>query len=195
MKKNVLKWLGRVGATLLTTIVILVVGLYGVMAMLAWGPSKVAKKQFIMSLQETGELGFMANWFCSQEEIDMIKEENSVKDTTDITDSSLVVIGQDSSSDEEDLYVVDVTWYIVDESPFNILPSTITSPIGIAVCGVESTNSPPLIPASASYLCAISATVQPFSSLNSGTVPTNNLEGSLTTISLPLYVPAFTSTT
>ena len=48
MKKNVLKWLGRVGATLLTTIVILVVGLYGVMAMLAWGPSKVAKKQFIM---------------------------------------------------------------------------------------------------------------------------------------------------
>lgn len=46
MKKNVLKWLGRVGATLLTTIVILVVGLYGVMAMLAWGPSKVAKKQF-----------------------------------------------------------------------------------------------------------------------------------------------------
>lgn len=53
MKKSVLKWLGRVGATLLTTIVILVVGLYGVMAMLAWGPSKVAKKQFIMSLQES----------------------------------------------------------------------------------------------------------------------------------------------
>ena len=108
MKNNVLKWLGRVGATLLTTIVILVVGLYLVMAMLAWGPSTFAKKQFILSLQETGELGFMANWFCSQEEIDMIKEENSVKDTTDITDSSLVVIGQDSSSDEEDLYVVDV---------------------------------------------------------------------------------------
>ena len=46
MKNNVLKWLGRVGATLLTTIVILVVGLYLVMAMLAWGPSTFAKKQF-----------------------------------------------------------------------------------------------------------------------------------------------------
>ena len=34
MKNNVLKWLGRVGATLLTTIVILVVGLYLVMAVL-----------------------------------------------------------------------------------------------------------------------------------------------------------------
>ena len=54
MKNNVLKWLGRVGATLLTTIVILVVGLYLVMAMLAWGPSTFAKKQFILSLQETG---------------------------------------------------------------------------------------------------------------------------------------------
>lgn len=108
MKKNVLKWMGRVGATLLTTIVILVAGLYCVMAMLAWGPSKVAKKQFIMSLQETGELGFMANWFCSQEEIDKIKEENSVKDTTDITDSSLVVIGNDIAEDEEELYVVDI---------------------------------------------------------------------------------------
>lgn len=100
--------MGRIGATLLTTIVILVAGLYCVMAMLAWGPSKVAKKQFIMSLQETGELGFMANWFCSQEEIDKIKEENSVKDTTDITDSSLVVIGGETNEDEEDLYVVDI---------------------------------------------------------------------------------------
>ena len=108
MKKNVLKWVGRIGATLLTTIVILVAGLYCVMAMLAWGPSKVAKKQFIMSLQETGELGFMANWFCSQEEIGKIKEENSVKDTTDITDSSLVVIGGETNEDEEDLFGGDI---------------------------------------------------------------------------------------
>ncbi len=50
----------------------------------------------------------MANWFCSQEEIDKIKEENSVKDTTDITDSSLVVIGGETNEDEEDLYVVDI---------------------------------------------------------------------------------------
>ena len=37
MKNNVLKWLGRVGATLLTTIVILVVGLYLVMAIACVG--------------------------------------------------------------------------------------------------------------------------------------------------------------
>lgn len=104
----VLIWAGRVGATLLTTLVILIVGLYLVMAILAWGPSKIAKKQFILSLQETGELGFMANWFCSQSEIDKIKEENSIKDTDEITDSSLVVIGGESDPEEEDLYVVDI---------------------------------------------------------------------------------------
>ena len=60
MKKNVLKWVGRIGATLLTTIVILVAGLYCVMAMLAWGPSKVAKKQFrkleSLALWQTGSV-------------------------------------------------------------------------------------------------------------------------------------------
>ena len=54
MKNNVLKWLGRVGATLLTTIVILVVGLYLVMAMLAWGPSTFAKKQFVRKMCTEG---------------------------------------------------------------------------------------------------------------------------------------------
>ena len=49
MKKNVLKWLGRVGATLLTTIVILVVGLYGVMAMLAWGPSRLQETVYYVT--------------------------------------------------------------------------------------------------------------------------------------------------
>ena len=47
MKKNVLKWVGRIGATLLTTIVVLVAGLYCVMAMLAWGPSKVARNSLL----------------------------------------------------------------------------------------------------------------------------------------------------
>ena len=53
-KKNpVLVWAGRVGATLLSTILILVIFLYAVMAMLVYGPSKTAKIQFVLSVQET----------------------------------------------------------------------------------------------------------------------------------------------
>ena len=53
------------GATLLSTILILVIFLYAVMAMLVYGPSKTAKIQFVLSVQETSAIGFLANWFCS----------------------------------------------------------------------------------------------------------------------------------
>ena len=57
-KKNpVLVWAGRVGATLLSTILILVIFLYAVMAMLVYGPSKTAKIQFVLSVQETSAIG------------------------------------------------------------------------------------------------------------------------------------------
>ena len=87
-KKNpVLVWVGRVGATLLSTILILVIFLYAVMAMLVYGPSKTAKIQFVLSVQETSAIGFLANWFCSQDEIDQIKANNAIKDTDEITDA------------------------------------------------------------------------------------------------------------
>lgn len=109
MAKRVLLWFGRVGATLLVTIVLLVAGIYAAMAMLAYGPSKTARKQFILTLRETGELGFMADWFASKEEIDTIIEENSIKDTDEITDTTLVVIDTDNESgDIKDIEVIDI---------------------------------------------------------------------------------------
>ena len=76
----------------LSTILILVIFLYAVMAMLVYGPSKTAKIQFVLSVQETSAIGFLANWFCSQDEIDQIKANNAIKDTDEITDAGLVNI-------------------------------------------------------------------------------------------------------
>ena len=73
IKNPVLRWVCRVLATILVTLVILCVGLYGVMALLTLGPSKTAKEQFVMSVQETSAIGFLANWFCSEDEIKQIK--------------------------------------------------------------------------------------------------------------------------
>lgn len=72
-KVTALGVLGRIGIVLLTTLAIIFVWLYGVMAILCKGPSKTAKKQFVLSVQETSAIGFLANWFCSQEEIEAIK--------------------------------------------------------------------------------------------------------------------------
>lgn len=113
-KKNtsraVLCWAGRVLATLLVTLAVLCIGLYGVMAMLVYGPSGTAKDQFVMSVQETSAIGFLANWFCSDEEIAMIKERNSIKDTDEVTDTSLVVIDPTAEENKEvpDIQVLDV---------------------------------------------------------------------------------------
>ena len=95
--------------TVVVTLAILCVGLYGVMAILTFGPSKTAKEQFVMSVQETSAIGFLANWFCSEEEIKQIKERNSVKDTDEVTDASLVNVDAAASNEDiPDIQVVDV---------------------------------------------------------------------------------------
>ncbi len=110
LSSRVLVWLGRVGATLGVTVAMLCIFLYGVMAILVYGPSKTAKTQFVLSVQETSAIGFLANWFCSDEEIARIKEENSIKDTDEVTDAELVQIDAESVEDEEvpDIQVIDV---------------------------------------------------------------------------------------
>ena len=70
-----------------------------------------------------------------------------------------------------------------------------TRPTGIPVYVVSpSTNSPPFTPPIALYLAAIFETTAPCLLPKPSIVPTNNLDGSLTIISLPLYVAPFTST-
>lgn len=101
-------WAGRVGIIMGVTILALVVFLYGVMAVLCLGPSKTARTQFVLSVQETSAIGFLANWFCSDEEIAKIKEDNSVKDTNETSDASLVVIDSQSNEDVPDVQVIDV---------------------------------------------------------------------------------------
>lgn len=104
-------WLIRIAITFVVTLVLLLIGLYGVMAMLVYGPSETAKDQFVMSVQETSAIGFLANWFCSDDEIAQIKQNNSVKDTDEITNTDLVQIGQSAqAADDEtpDIEVIDI---------------------------------------------------------------------------------------
>ncbi len=108
--KRFLKAISMGLATLLLTVVLLCIFLYGVMAVLVYGPSPTAKKQFIMSVQETSAIGFLANLFCSQEEIDRIKAENTIKDSNDITDTDLIVIDNSSNEHENipDIQIVNI---------------------------------------------------------------------------------------
>ncbi|MBQ2473379.1 MAG: phosphodiester glycosidase family protein [Lachnospira sp.] len=106
MTKKVLKNVSRVLITLLVTIAIFVCFLYGVMAMLVFGPSKTAKTQFVLSVRETSAIGFLANLFVSNEEINRIEAENSIKDTTEVTNTSLV--STDAATSSDNIEVIDI---------------------------------------------------------------------------------------
>lgn len=106
MTRSILKNVSRVLVTILVTVAIFVCFLYGVMAMLVFGPSKTAKTQFVLSVRETSAIGFLANLFVSQEEINRIEEENSIKDTTEVTNTSLV--STDSTTSSDNIEVIDI---------------------------------------------------------------------------------------
>ncbi len=96
-KSKVLRYVGRTFAVIGLTLVMLVVFLYSVMFMLVHGPSNTAAEKFVMSVRETSAIGFLANWFYSDQEIKDITDRNSIKDTTDVTDTSLVEIPSSST--------------------------------------------------------------------------------------------------
>ena len=106
MSKKIIRNIYRVVLTVLVTLAILLAFLYGVMAMLVYGPSKTARTEFVLSVRETSAIGFLANMFVSKEEIAKIEEENSIKDTEDITDAGLV--NTESLKGSDNIEVVDI---------------------------------------------------------------------------------------
>jgi exopolysaccharide biosynthesis protein len=101
-KNRVLKVLSRIGITVLVTLLILIVGLYALMWVVTKGPSKKAGEIFAMSVRETSAIGFLANWFYTDEEIADIERRNAIADTTMITDTSMVSVILPEEGEETD---------------------------------------------------------------------------------------------
>ncbi len=69
-----LRFLGRTLIVLLSTVLLLVAFLYGVMYLLCRGPSPTAREQFVLSTRETSAVGFLPRLYLSEEEIAAIAE-------------------------------------------------------------------------------------------------------------------------
>lgn len=106
-KQKVIKYLLRTLTVLGVTAILLVGFLMGVMSMLVYGPSAKAADLFVMSVNETSAIGFLANIFYSQEEIDAIIARNSIKDTDEITDTTMVEIPKEDDNKKDDPDVVE----------------------------------------------------------------------------------------
>lgn len=73
------------------TLLVILLGLYCIMWVCVNGPSERAKELFVLSVRETSAVGFLANIYCSQAEIDAIEAKQKVE-VLEITDTSLIKI-------------------------------------------------------------------------------------------------------
>lgn len=108
---------------LVETVLLVAVGLYGVMYVLTKGPSPTARDLFVMSVRETSAVGFLANIFFTEDEIQEIimggAEEEAIADT----DTSLITITKptEGKNEEEVTGPVADEWGLVDEDGDGII--------------------------------------------------------------------------
>ena len=120
--RKVMTVLATVFIILLETALLLAGALYGVMYVLAKGPSPTVRDIFIRSVRETSAVGFLANLFYTEEEIVQMLGTTGTPDYVD-TDSSLIQIPTKPDPDDPNQPTGPVTdeWGLVDEDGDGII--------------------------------------------------------------------------
>lgn len=118
-------FLGKLLLFLVETALLLVIALYGVMFVLAKGPSPTARDLFVMSVRETSAVGWLANIYFTDEEIAKIENRVEVEDYIE-TDTSLIQIPKETEAPEGETIPEDQgpkadDWGLVDEDGDGII--------------------------------------------------------------------------
>ena len=113
------KLLGKLLLLVLETVLLLAVALYGVMYVLAKGPSPTARELFVRSVRETSAIGFLAELYLSEEEIAQIEASRDQVEEFAETDTSLITIQQVEGNRETGPKAD--AWGLVDEDGDGII--------------------------------------------------------------------------
>jgi len=113
LSRRIGRLLGRFSLVLLETVLLLAIALYGLMYLLANGPSPTARDLFVRSVRETSAMGFLADLYFTEEEIAAM--EASGEETYTETDASLITIADPETSTGAD------AWGLVDEDGDGII--------------------------------------------------------------------------
>ena len=117
--------MGKILLVILETALMLALALYGVMYIVAKGPSTTARDLFVMSVRETSAVGFVANIFFTDEEIAQIEKKGNVEDYIEV-DTSLIQIPKETQSPDmegtpENQAPVADAWGLIDEDGDGII--------------------------------------------------------------------------
>ena len=109
-KNKALTIIKRVGIVLATTLALILTFLYVVMFILVKGPSNAAKNLFVCAVNESSAMGFCANIYLSQKEIDEILDKNKLQelDKGQVSDKDLVVIPDKFDDETPDIEMIDI---------------------------------------------------------------------------------------
>ena len=113
--------LAMAGVILLETVLLLAGTLYGVMFVLAKGPSPTARNLFIRSVRETSAVGFLANLFYSEAEIQQLIGDNTIIPDYEEMDDSLIQIPQPKPDDPTPDAPEADAWGLIDEDGDGII--------------------------------------------------------------------------
>ena len=114
------KVLGRIALVLLETVLLVVIALYGVMYVVAKGPSPTARDLFVMSVRETSAVGFLANLYFTDEQIAAIENKGQVEEYVE-TDTSLIVMPTVPEEKDPQEGPQPDAWGLVDEDGDGII--------------------------------------------------------------------------
>lgn len=92
MRTKILKYTGRVGLVIGTAVAAVAVTLLLVMNSFCSGTFPAAKKVFVTTVLETGQLKFLASWFLTPEEIQEVVNSNSMETFNEEVNTSLIVV-------------------------------------------------------------------------------------------------------
>lgn len=106
---------------LIETVLLLAGAVYGVMFVLAKGPSPTARNLFIRSVRETSAVGFLANLFYTEAEIQQMVGNGNIVPEYDETDSSLIQIPQPKPEEDKPDTPVTDAWGLTDEDGDGII--------------------------------------------------------------------------
>ena len=111
----------RVLAVLLVVVLLLAVALYGVMFVLAKGPSPTAQKLFVRSVRETSAVGWLANLYFSEAEIARITGADTEMLYQEMDTSLIELPDRDDQPADPDGGPVADEWGLVDEDGDGII--------------------------------------------------------------------------
>lgn len=118
--RKVLVVIGRVLTVIVTVVLLLAATLYGVMFVLAKGPSPTARDLFVRSVQETSAIGFLARLYFSQEEIDRITGADAEAEYVEVDTSLIELPDPETTPNVEEGPVTD-EWGLADEDGDGII--------------------------------------------------------------------------